>query len=110
MPPDPTHVGQVLGARLAQLGELEHLDSVGTAAIQRVAVELQRTIPNLLDSPALKIARAVVDRTISPSLVGEIAAITMRKARTGALRAPPAGYFVGAMRREFTRAEIAWER
>ncbi len=111
MPHDPSHVGQAIAARLARLSELEHLDSIGATAIQRIAAELQREVPGLLDSPALKIARAIIDRSISPSLVGEIVTITMQKARQpGGLRVPPAGYLVGAMKREFSKAGIPWER
>jgi hypothetical protein len=111
MPQDPTHAGQLLGARLAKLSELQSIDSIGAVAIQRVAAELQRTIPKLFDSPALKIARAIVDRLISPSMVGEIAVITMQKAKKpGGLHVPPAGYFVGAIKREFAKAGIPWER
>jgi hypothetical protein len=110
MPDDPKHIGEALATRLSRLSELSHLDSVGTDAMHRVADELQRLIPNLFDSPALKIARAVVDRLITPGLVGEIAAITRKKAKQGELRRSAAEYFVGAIRREFAKAGIPWER
>jgi hypothetical protein len=92
-----------------RLSELPHLDAIGTDVVLRVAKELQRFVPGLFDSVALKVARAMVERTISPTRIGEIVDATVKKHRAGTLRAPAYGYFTAACKREWAKAGVPWD-
>lgn len=90
-----------------RLSQLESIDSLGTDVVRKVAAEIKRTVadPGLFDEVIFKIARAVVERRISPTRVGEICDVVAAKRKT--LKSPGA-YFVAAIKSEFAKAEIPW--
>jgi hypothetical protein len=98
-----------------RLSEIDHNDSIGTAAVMRTAKEIKRTIadPGLYDSVILKVARAMAERTVSPTRVGEICdVVATKRARHDAGRDgkpfSPGRYFVRAIMIEFERAGVPW--
>lgn len=98
-----------------RLSEIDHLDSIGTEAVMRTAAEIRRVVadPGLYEWVSLKVARAMVERTISPTRIGEICdVIASKRARRAEGRDgkpfSPGRYFVAAVMDEFARAGIPW--
>lgn len=91
-----------------RLSEIDHLDSIGTNAVMRTAAEIRRTVgdPGLFDSVILKVARAMVERRISPTRVGEIcdAIVVKRKSLKS-----PGKYFVRSIQAEYRKAGLSWD-
>jgi hypothetical protein len=97
-----------------RISELDHLDSLGVEAVERVAEEIRRSVQDrtLYDSVVLKVARAVVERKISPSRVGEIcnAIVAGRKLPKDDSRRirSPSKYFCIAAMQEFKAMGVPW--
>jgi hypothetical protein len=97
-----------------RLSEIDHLDSIGTNAVLRTAREIKRAVGDkgLYDSVVLKVARAMVERKISPTRVGEIcdyiAVMRGKPPKEGGIRKSPGRYFVAAVKAEFVKGGIRW--
>jgi len=97
-----------------RISEIDHLDSIGTNAVLRTAREIKLAVADkgLYDSVVLKVARAMVERKISPTRIGEICdyiAVQRRKpADAGGIRKSPGRAFVAAVKVVFAEAGVQW--
>lgn len=84
-------------------------DPLGTEAVHDMARAISNAVhdPKMHPSIAIKVARAVVERKVSPNEIAELCDIIKAKRMAGQLRSPGA-YFVTSVRRIFQAAEILW--
>lgn len=94
-----------------RLSELSHLDAIGTDVVMRVVKEIKFYVndPKMFDSIPRKVARAVVERSISPRRLGEVCDAVVAKRMDGSLRSSPGRYFTVAMKNEFKAAGVPWD-
>lgn len=82
-------------------------DPLGTSATRTVAQEIVEVVrdPRMHASIPLKVARAVVERRVSPMEVGEV--LEAIEANRSTIRCTGA-YFVACVKRIFQRNEVPW--
>ncbi len=86
----------------------EH-DPLGTDAVRECARAIMRAVDDTKMHPSIptKVARAVVERQISPGEIASLCDIIQAKRKAGELNSPGA-YFLSSVRRIFRAADITW--
>jgi len=84
-------------------------DPLGTDAVRKCARAIMRSVgdPEMHPSIPTKVARAVVERKLSPESIAELCDIIEAKRKAGQLEKPGA-YFVASIKRLFQRNDIPW--
>ena len=84
-------------------------DPLGTDAVAKIARKIMVVVgdPTVHRSTPVKLARAVVERRVSPEEVGYMLDTITAKRMSGELDSPGA-YFITSVKRLFQRHEIPW--
>jgi hypothetical protein len=84
-------------------------DPLGTDAVRNCARAMMRAVADQKMHPSIptRVARAVVERKVSPHEIAELCDLIEAKRKAGQLRQPGA-YFLVSVRRIFQREEITW--
>ena len=89
--------------------EKTEADPFGTDAVRTMARAIMRSVGDHDMHPSIptKVARAIVERKLSPNEVAELCDIIEAKRKAGQLERPGA-YFVTSIKRLFQRNDIPW--
>jgi len=92
-----------------RLTERSEFDPLGTDKVREIARSIMRAIgdPNMHPMIATRVARAVIERKVSPDEIATLCDTVECKRKAGQLRVPGA-YFLQSVRRIFQREEIPW--
>lgn len=99
-----------MAENLHRQSEQTDADPLGTDAVRTVARKLATVVadPTVHPSIFVRVARAVVQRRVSPEEVARLCDTIMAKHRAGEFEKSAGAYFITSVMRMFKRNQVPW--